>query len=357
MASISVKLGLSTATILTLLSLNSCATLSYYRQSVSGHMEIMRKSRPIEIILKDETTAPELKHNLQQAVEIRKYASTALLLPENDSYSKYVDLGRPYVVWNVVATPEFSLEPLSWCFPVVGCLTYRGYFSKDTAISYAADLQAQGYDVHIAGVTAYSTLGWFADPLVNTMLQNGQVNLARVIFHELAHQLIYFADDTDFNEAFADAIAEYGVRRWLMDNNLQAELKAFDQTLASENQFNMLIFKYKAELENLYHLPLDEDELRRRKQEVFNRMVQEYELSHATWPAPDDYSAWFKSGMNNAKLALVLTYRDLVSDFKAVLVREHYDLQKFYRTIGELRHCDKTARRRFLASNLPNISC
>jgi len=357
MPSISLRLGLFTATIFTLLSLNSCATLSYYQQSISGQMEIMRKSRPIEIILKDEAAAPGLKLSLQQAVEIRKYASTVLLLPENDSYSKYVDLGRPYVVWNVVATPEFSLEPISWCFPVVGCLTYKGYFSKETASSYAESLRAQGYDVHIAGVTAYSTLGWFTDPLVNTMLRYGRVNLARVMFHELAHQLIYFADDTEFNEAFADAIAEYGVKRWLMDNNQQAELKTFEQTLASENQFNLLIFKYKAELEDLYYLPLDKDELRRRKQMVFKRMVQEYELSHTSWPGPDDYSAWFNSGMNNAKLALVLTYRDLVSDFKAVLVREDYDLQKFYRTIGALHHCDKAARRRFLASNLANISC
>ena len=336
---------------------NSCTTLSYYQQSISGHLEIMQKSRPIALILTESDIAPELRNRLQQVIAIRKYASAVLFLPENNSYSTYVDLGRQHVIWNVVATPEFSLEPLNWCYLIVGCLTYRGYFSKAEAERYSQELKDGGYDVYIAGVTAYSTLGWFADPVINTMLQYDSTFLARVIFHELAHQLIYFADDTEFNEAFADMVAEYGVRRWLQDNNLIKESTEFEQTLARENEFNQLVFKYKAELETLYQSNQDKDELRRQKQVVFEKMYRDYEQLQISWHGPDDYKSWFSSGVNNAKLALILTYKNLVPGFNDILIRYDYDLRQFYRMVTKLADCDKTARRQFLASDLLDHDC
>ena len=345
------------ALILLMITANSCTTLSYYEHSISGHLEIMQKSRPIEMILRQTGISSELRTSLQQVMEIRKYASAILFLPDNKSYTSYADLDRPYVIWNVVATPEFSLEPLNWCYLVVGCLTYRGYFSKSEAAAYAQELQTEGYDVNIAGVTAYSTLGWFADPVINTMLGYDSIFLARVIFHELAHQLFYFTDDTEFNEAFADTVAEYGVRCWLKDNNMVKELTEFEQTLTGEKAFNLLIYKYKTKLDDLYHSTLNTNEMRQQKQIIFDAMHRDYDQLHTSWPEPEDYEAWFNSGINNAKLALVLTYKNLVPSFYKILSQGNYDLRQFYRAVGRLAECDKTTRRRILASNLLNIKC
>ena len=349
-------IALSAVTLL-MITTNSCTTLTYYEHSISGHLEIMQKSRPIETILQQKNISSELRTSLQQVMEIRKFASAVLFLPDNRSYSSYADLGRIYVVWNVVATPEFSLEPLNWCYLVVGCLTYRGYFSKAEAATYAQVLQAEGYDVNIAGVTAYSTLGWFADPVINTMLRYDSIFLARVIFHELAHQLFYFADDTEFNEAFADTVAEYGVKCWLKDNNMMKDLMEFEQTLAGEKAFNQLIFKYKIKLEDLYHSTMNTNEMRQQKQIIFDTLHRDYDQLHTSWPDPEDYAAWFNTGINNAKLALVLTYKDLVPSFYEILSRGNYDLRQFYRTVGRLAECDKTTRRQVLASNLLNFNC
>lgn len=336
---------------------NSCSTLSYYQQSISGHLAIMSKRQPIDALLQQKDLAAGLREKLKQSVAIRKYASDVLFLPDNDSYSTYADLGRNYVLWNVVATPEFSLEPLRWCYVVVGCLSYRGYFSRTDAIQYAEKLKSDGDDVYVAGVSAYSTLGWFSDPVVNPMLKYDSTYLARVIFHELAHQLIYFSNDTEFNEAFADTVAEYGVRRWLQDEHMKKEGDEFEQSLARENEFNRLVKRYRSKLEELYGKSPAGDDLRRRKQAVFANMKSDYEKMRGNWHGNDDYQAWFGSGLNNAKLALVLTYQDLVPGFLKVLARENYDLKRFYRSISTLKSCDKPSRRRFLDSNSSDFSC
>lgn len=310
----------------------------------------MSKRRSIETLLQQKDLPDELREKLQQSVAIRTYASDVLFLPENDSYSSYADLGRDYVLWNVVATPEFSLEPLRWCYVVVGCLSYRGYFSRKDALQFAEKLKTEGDDVYVAGVTAYSTLGWFSDPVVSPMLKHDSTYLARVIFHELAHQLIYFPNDTEFNEAFADAVAEYGVRRWLRDKHAQQQAEKFEQSLARENDFNRLVEKYKGKLEDLYSKSLDKDELRRRKQAVFANMKSDYAVIRDSWDGNDDYRAWFDSGLNNAKLALVLTYQDLVPKFFHLLAGDGYDLKQFYRQVSGLKDCSKPERRRFLES-------
>lgn len=344
-------------TLLLIVFSTSCTTLSYYRQSITGHLDIINRSQPIETLLKDQNLKAELRNKLQQSIKIREYASDVLFLPANDSYSSYVDLERRYVLWNVVATPEFSLVPLKWCYLIVGCLTYRGYFSKDDATTYAAQLKLEGYDIHIAGVTAYSTLGWFDDPVINTMLQYDITFLAKVIFHELAHQLIYFTDDTEFNEAFADTVAEYGVRHWLIDENLNNKAEDFEQSLKREKEFNQLVLKYKLELENLYQTPQGKNKLLLKKQTIFQDMKSDYEKLRISWNGPDDYKTWFNSGLNNAKLALVLTYKDLVPDFFEILNNENYDLKQFYQAISQLEDCNKTERRQYLISSLQNLDC
>ena len=209
----------------------------------------------------------------------------------------------------------------------------------------------------VAGVAAYSTLGWFADPVVNTMLQYDSTYMARVIFHELAHQLIYFANDTEFNEAFADTVSEYGVKRWLHDENMVNEAAKFKQALSREHDFNQLVMKYKTILEHLYQSNRDKTELRRQKQKVFTNMQADYEKMRRSWNGSNDYQEWFNSGLNNAKLALVLTYQDLVPGFFRVLARDNYDLPRFYRSIARLKPCDKAARRRYLATARQDFNC
>ena len=352
-----VKLFILPLFAMAMLATNSCASLSYYQQSISGHLAIMRKRQPIAALLQQKDMPADLRDKLRQSVTIRKYASAVLFLPDNDSYSSYADLGRKYVLWNVVATPEFSLQPLKWCYMVVGCLSYRGYFSRHDAVQFADDLKRDGYDVYVAGVTAYSTLGWFSDPIVNPMLQYDSTYLARVMFHELAHQLIYFANDTEFNEAFADAVAEYGVSRWLQDEQRLKQAGEFQQTLGRENDFNRLVLNYRTKLDRLYQSNQGKNELRRQKQALFDDMKADYEQLRSSWGGKDDYQAWFDSGLNNAKLALVLTYQDLVPGFFRVLARQDHDLKRFYRVISALKDCDQAARRRFLESGTTTANC
>lgn len=343
--------------LLSLFTTNSCSTLSYYQQTISGHLAMMRASRPVTDILNTDQISDELRSKLQLAVDIKVYATDVLLLPDNGSYESYADLGRRFVIWNVVAAPEFSLEPIEWCYLIVGCLSYRGYFSESEAQRFAQALTNDGYDVHVAGVIAYSTLGWFADPVTSPMLHSDAANLARVIFHELAHQLIYFAGDTEYNEAFADALAGYGVRRWLQDKNRLEELAQFEQSLAGEREFTQLVLRYKQALEDLYRTTRDVDALRERKQGLFATLRTEHLQSRTIRTGRDEYQAWFASGLNNAKIALVSTYKNLVPGFEQLLARNRYDLKQFYRAVAALADCDEPERRRFLASNDHSSNC
>ncbi len=198
-----------------LLPLSGCTTLGYYAQAVGGHLEVMRLAAPVEERLREPDTPEPLRAKLARALAIREFASRELALPDNGSYRRYADLGQPFVVWNVVAAPEFSVEPLESCFPFAGCVSYRGYYSEEAARAYAAALAEKGYDVHVGGVPAYSTLGWFDDPLLSTFIHYPEAELARIVFHELAHQVVYVKGDTMFNESFASTVEEEGVRRWL----------------------------------------------------------------------------------------------------------------------------------------------
>ncbi len=337
--------------------LSSCSTISFYGQSISGQLAIINAQQPIETVLSTDDVSADLQEKLQQTLKIREFASKTLLLPDNDSYRSYADTGRDYVVWNVIATPAFSLQPVKWCFLVVGCLSYRGYFSRHAAEQYAARLKRQGYDVYVAGVSAYSTLGWFDDPVLNTMLRRDMIYLAKIIFHELAHQKLYIKNDTAFNEAFADTVAEVGVRRWLESNNRLDELQQFEQSLKRQNEFIGLITTYKSELEALYNSGSSETDLRGKKLAIFKNMANDYEIIRNNWDGHDDYRAWFEGGLNNAKLAIVLTYRDLVSELLALLAEENNDLEHFYFRAMQLDQCEKTERRAVLAQTLPVTVC
>ncbi|HSD53618.1 MAG TPA: aminopeptidase [Burkholderiales bacterium] len=335
----------------TLATIPGCATFSYYGQAVRGHLDVMNRARPIEAQLADGATPPELRAKLARALEIREFASRELGLPANGSYRAYADLERPYVVWNVFVAPEFSVEPRASCFPFVGCVSYRGYYAQADADAYAAGLRNEGYDVFVYGVPAYSTLGWFDDPVLSTFIRYPDAELARLVFHELAHQLVYVKGDTVFNESFAVAVEEEGVRRWLARYGNDRERAAHAQMRERRTEFVRLVLRYRARLEAFYRGPLPADEMRAGKARLFAEMEADYRaLRGERWGGWPGYDRWFEKGVNNAQLASVATYEELVPAFRALLAREGDDMARFYVAVKQLAKLDRSEREAELAA-------
>lgn len=325
-----------------------CANVGYYLQSVRGQLDIWQRERAIEAVIRDPETPAELRGRLERVVQIRDFASRELRLPDNRSYRRYADLGRPYVVWNVFAAEEFSVEPRKWCFLFAGCVGYRGYFDRAEADNFAADLARQGYDVYVAGVPAYSTLGWFADPVLNTFICFPESEIARLIFHELAHQVMYVRDDTVFNESFAVAVETEGVRRWLEhtgDERGKAEFRKAQQRRAD---FVALIQDYRAKLEALYRTRIAPEAMRSRKAALFAELEREYERLKAAWGGFTGYDGWFARKPNNAQIASVAIYTRQLPAFQALLRREGGDLERFYAAARKLAALEKEERDRQL---------
>ena len=312
-------------------------------------MEIWRASRPIEKLVADETTDPVLRKRLERTVEIRDFASRELALPDNRSYRRYADLQRPYVVWNVFAAPEFSLQAEQWCFPFAGCVTYRGYFSEERARRFADALEPEGLDVFVSGIPAYSTLGWFADPVLNTFLHYPEAELARLIFHELSHQVAYVKDDTAFNESFAVAVELEGVRRWLAGSGSAVQLAEFEANQHRRRDFLELFGRYREILQQLYAGSLSEADMRAAKADAFARMRADYARLREDWGGFTGYDRWFNEPLNNAKLISVVAYTDLVSAFQALLDHSGGDLAAFYANVRELSGLPREERRARLA--------
>lgn len=343
--------------ILVSLLLMSCTSLSYYGQSVSGQWEIMTRRRPLTQLIADPGTDSRLSEKLRQVMEIRDFASRRLGLPDNDSYRSYVRLDRKYVVWNIIAAPELSLEPVQWCFLFVGCLPYRGYFHRQAALDFAERLKGGDYDVYTGGVSAYSTLGWFDDPVLSTMLNRNITDTARIIFHELAHQHTYIKNDTDFNEAFADTVAQIGVGLWLSAKGRKNALTRYKTEQRHEQEFYRLVSFYKSRLSALYAGDIPKAEKLARKSAIFKEMVADYHKIRSGWGGDHAYDNWFDEGLNNAKLASVLTYRQLVPAFLAVYESVGRDLGRFYQRVDELAQCDPSQRRHYLEAGLRPQGC
>ena len=340
-----------------MLALVSCASTGYYLQSLDGHIDLLLKKQPISGILASQGTDELLQKKLEMVLDIRKFASEYLALPVNDNYSDYADIGRDFVVWNVFAAPELSLQTKQWCFVFVGCLNYRGYYSRDSAINYAAELKSQGYDVFVAGVTAYSTLGWFDDPVLNTMLGRDDHYLASVIFHELSHQRIYIRNDTAFNEAFAEMVAQTGVQRWLdLSDSVASKQKFLDKQI-EQTSFVDLILKYKVKLEAVYNSELTNDKKRETKALLLNQLVEEYEDKSEIEGNTGRYATWFSSALNNAKLATVITYQEYVSGFLTIFNHTHKNYEKFYESVEKLSKCDIFKRKSILENSITEFQC
>ena len=326
--------------------ISGCNTLSYYTQAVHGQYQILAHRQSIEKLIADPKTSPKLKQQLELVQQLRAFAKTELKLPVDGSYAKYVDVHREYVVWDVQAAPEFSLQAKTWRYPFVGRLAYRGYFSEKAARACGQRLAKQGFDVYVDGVEAYSTLGWFKDPLLNTFIDESETELADILFHELAHQRVFAAGDTDFNEAFATTVGEEGVHRWLTSKCETALLQSYEQALARQEQFVHLVTSTRERLGKVYAAAagVPPAELRRRKQEVFDDLRRQYADLKTQWGGYSGYDDWFAHDLNNAKLNTVANYYDYVPAFQQLLQSNGGDLEQFYAAAERLARGPKDKR-------------
>jgi len=326
-----------------------CSTLAYYGQAVRGGLEVLCKRRAIETLLGDPALDAALRERLGLVRAIRDFAVADLALPDNGSYRSYADLGRPYAVWTVVAAPEFSVEPRLWCFPIAGCVSYRGYFARERAEDFAAELAAEGFDVEVGGVAAWSSLGWFSDPVLNTFVSRPEADLAGLLFHELAHQVVYVGGDTTFNESFASAVEAEGVRRWLLARDQGEQLAAWQEEQRQDEAVIALLLDARRRLAEAYASPEPEAVKRRRKAEIFAALVGEYERQVEPWGG-SRWDGFLHSGLNNAHLASIGAYSELVPAFEALLARLGGDLPRFYAEVGRLGELSEAERRAILSS-------
>jgi predicted aminopeptidase len=333
-----------------LATLPGCGSL-YVMQAANGEWHVMRARKPIDKVLADPSTPQQLRDTLTEVKAARDFASKDLGLPDNKSYRTYADVHRPYVVWNVVATPEFSVHPKQWCFPIAGCVAYRGYFSEKRARAFEADLARRGFDVTLDGVPAYSTLGKFADPVLSTMIRYGPDELAAIIFHELAHQLLYVKDDTQFNEAFATTVENAGLERWLTLKGHAERFRELQQYYERERAYIALFAQTRARLERLYATGAPGAEMREKKAQAFEDLANEIRaLEKRQGVDSPVYDEWIKEGLNNARLASEANYYDCVPGFERLLAEQGNDLRRFYAAARELSRLPKAERHQKLCS-------
>jgi predicted aminopeptidase len=326
-----------------------CSSVGYYAQAAQGHLQMMAAARPIDDWLQDPAAPEPLRTRLALAREMRAFAARELGLPDNRSYTAYADLKRPAVVWNVFATPELSLTLKTWCYPLFGCAGYRGYFDQAAAQRTGDALKAQGYDVNVAPVPAYSTLGWTnwlgGDPLLNTFIQWPEAELARLIFHELAHQVLYVKDDTAFNESFATAVERAGVRRWIDRRGDAALAQAYAHYEQRRADFLGLLLEHRAQLAAVFTAPGDDATKRAGKRAVFEQLQAAYQRMKAErWGGFTGYDRFFNRDLNTAHLAAIGAYNDWVPAFEALLQREGGDLPRFYAATARIADLPKAER-------------
>jgi predicted aminopeptidase len=335
-----------------------CRTLTFYAQAIKGQYQIAARREPVDALLAAGETPEGLKRQFRLVERLRAFAEVELKLPVDGHYRKYADLQRPYVVWNVQAAPRFSLEPKRWWYPVVGRLEYRGYFSEDAAQAYADTLTRQGYDVAVSGVEAYSTLGWFKDPLLNTFIHHPESDLAELLFHELAHQQLFVGGDTDFDEAFATVVGQAGARRWLAAAGDASRCEEYEAALRRSDQFVKLVLAARARLETVYGDTRDEEgrvkaarvppqppaRLAAEKERLWGQLRRDYVQLRQQWGGDSRYEAWFARELNNARLNTIANYYDLVPGFERLLKEHPGDLPAFYAAAERLSKLPKAER-------------
>lgn len=340
--------------------LSACETVGYYGQAAKGQMSLLLDRRRIDTLLAQSDLEADTRRKLELVLSARQFAEETLLLPSGRSYLSYVDLQRPYVVWNVFAATEFSTTPVSWCYPIAGCVSYRGFFSEERAQRYANALQGDGFEVYSGGVDAYSTLGWLADPVTSSVLRRADHRLVALLFHELSHQLIYLPGDTTFNESFATFVEQEGLRRWLQENPQDGIAAQIANEENMRREFVALVSEYRNRFDELYASDLSEEQMREQKAALQQALRDEYARLKVNWNY-SGYDRWFAGPLNNAQLATVASYNDLVSGFAALLAEVGGDLALFYERVEQLTKLPKEGRDALLASDsdvsaLPDVS-
>jgi len=343
-----------TGVVLLSLALCGCESVHYYSQAIQGQYGIISKRQPISEIMADSETPELLRERLAYILAVRQFAETELQLPVKNHYLTYVDLEQPYVVWNVFAAPEFSLTPKTWCYPVVGCAAYRGYFSEKDARQYAGGLSDQGYEVYVAGVTAYSTLGWFQDPVLNTFIQYSEEQSAALIFHELAHQVLYSKGDTAFNESFATAVEQEGLKRWQVKTQTSHLYQDYLRNYRRQQQFIELVMHYRQKLDTLYQSDQSAMNKRKQKESIFSDLRDEFDRLKTNKNGLSAYDNWINYSLNNAKIGSVAAYHDFVPAFQKVLAENNGNLDQFYKVCRELAQATKVERLGILNTYLEN---
>ena len=346
----------------TALPLASCSTVAYYHQAITGQLDILARTHRIVDLLNDSPPSvdaelppkpaltTEQKNRLRTVLRIRQFATDTLALPDNGSYSVYADLERPMVAWNVIATPEFSLTPREWCYPIAGCAPYRGFFKRRDAERLAAELRSEQLDVRVAGVAAYSTLGWFRDPVLSTHLRHDDNELAALLFHELAHQVVYIPGDAAFNESFATTVEIEGLRRWLQAQGNPAAFETDRRRRARHAEFVEMMLATRTQLATVYASALDDAQKRAAKQRAFDELRTAYSELKARWGGDGRYDGWFAQPLNNAHLATVELYHQYVPAFQALLAEAHEDLPAFYRAVRAVSRLPQAVRQQRLSA-------
>ena len=353
------KISLAILTLAVLFWLSACESVGFYSQVVKGHSQIMLEREPIDRVVEKASTDQELRRKLSIIKRARLFAVNTLKLPDNGSYTDYVDTGRPYVVWNVVATKPYSIQPIEHCFPVAGCVSYRGYFKKAAAEAYSEKLKAKGYDVIISGASAYSTLGWFSDPVLNTMLSRSDLGLAGLVFHELSHQQVYKAGDTAFNESFATTVELAGMKAWAaaqegaLEN--QQDLAQYTAIKSRSAEVVKLILEQRKKIGAAYQKvdPEDEKQLAEVKKQGFANLQAAYKKLRSEGGGSKGYDRWFASSPNNASLVLFGDYHGWVPAFDALLEQDKGDWARFYESVKGLAELEKAARQKKLEALQP----
>ena len=318
----------------------------YYTQALRGQLEVMGKSEPIAEVLADPDTPEALARRLELVADAREFSITELGLPDNGSYTTYTDLERDFVVWNVFATPEFSLRPKQWCYPIVGCVAYRGYFREAAAVSTAERLAEAGYDVHLGGVSAYSTLGRFEDPVLNTMMRWDDIQLVSVLFHELAHQVLYIKGDTAFNESFATAVEEIGVERYLESRGMEDAFASYEERKELRRRLMTLVDAARTDLETYYAETIDDDEKRLLKEHRLEALTAD--LRAELERSGRDADAFLARPFNNARMVPFALYEGRLPEFRQLLDNCNGDLGCFYDEVRRISELEPVERNRAL---------
>ena len=347
-----------------LLLLCGCADMGYYWHSARGHLEVMDKRVAIEDLLAQQSTTPELRERLTLVREIRRFSVTRLELPDNDSYLSYVELDRPYLVQNLFAAPEFSTRLKQWCYPIIGCASYRGYYDDTRLLAYVEELEAAGLEVHVGRVSAYSTLGWFDDPVLSSFINWPDYRLAGLLFHELTHQQIYIEDDTTFNESLASAVQQVGTELWLQSREQKEELRQLLRWSQYRDEVIELIESTRARLDEIYAAAASDADKRERKQEAFAEARRYHRAIAAKHGITGGFTAWFADKLNNAKIGSVSAYNAQRPAFVNMIRAHGLDFSAFYEyaeTVGRLAKAERDAclaawsRQQLTASECPAI--